>query len=289
MFSYRHSFHAGNHADVLKHLTQMLIIEKLLQKNKPAIYFDTHSGGGLYDLSGEEALKTEEFRDGIGKLSASVDGSHPAISRYLDLVERFARHQQYPGSPMIASEMLREQDRMVLMEYHNTEIDNLRHHLTKGDVQCDLGIHHRDGFEGLLAMLPPTPARGLVLIDPPYEVLDEYQQVTSAMQAAFKKWPIGTYALWYPLLSSRAGAKSGQSERMLGTLSQLDAKNILSVTLQVKDNQEDSGMYGSGLLIVNAPWQLDETLQQVLPELHDALVDDPATGTYSVAWLKQPD
>lgn len=288
MLSYRHSFHAGNHADVLKHITQMLIINKLKLKEKPAIYIDTHSGAGLYDLQSAEAQKTKEYLSGVECLQVA-HSQHEDIRKYQQLISEFLTQDQYPGSPLIAARTLREQDRLICMELHNTEIDNLRQNLSTTECAASLAIHHRDGYEGLLAFLPPNPARGLVLIDPSYEVSDEYQQVTNTLEKALNKWPIGIYAIWYPLLSSRAGKKAGLSENMLKKISALDCKSVLNVALHVTENDGETGMYGSGMVIINAPWQLDVELESVVPALFSQLVKADTPGKAIVEWLKQAD
>ncbi|TRY30061.1 23S rRNA (adenine(2030)-N(6))-methyltransferase RlmJ [Aliiglaciecola sp. M165] len=282
MLSYRHSFHAGNHADVLKHLILMMVLNSIRKKDKPAIYIDTHSGAGLYALDSAEALQNSEFVSGIEKLKP-YSGEQEAINAYRELLVSFENRNQYPGSPLIAANMLRKQDKLALMEFHNNEVNNLKKAMAHAGAVSEVGVHHRDGFEGLVALLPPKPSRGLVLIDPPYERIEEYDFVLQTMQKSLKKWPTGIYLIWYPLLSSRAAKKSGKSEKMVLDISQLSVKNALNITFQVEENTEDAGMYGSGLLILNAPWKLDEQLQSALPEISKLL-----TGTsdnYSLQWL----
>ncbi|GAA0851965.1 23S rRNA (adenine(2030)-N(6))-methyltransferase RlmJ [Aliiglaciecola litoralis] len=284
MLSYRHGFHAGNHADVLKHIVQMLVTEKLLQKSKPFIYIDTHAGAGLYSLNGEEALKTREFETGISKITHQQQNS--VLDDYVNLTQEYMANQQYPGSPLIAASLLRTQDKIVLMEYHNNEVVNLRNNLRGLSFDAKAAIHHRDGFEGLLALLPPNPARGMVLIDPPYEVHTEYDQVLSTVKQALKKWSTGVYIIWYPLLSARAGKKSGMSESLCVQLAQLNCKNLLDVRMQIAANTEDAGMYGSGLAILNAPWQLDDAISQMLPEINKLLSNDDFQATSDCTWRK---
>lgn len=284
MLSYRHSFHAGNHADVLKHIVQSLILEKVTQKQKPAIYIDTHAGGGLYDLGSKESLKTNEFLDGVTML-LNHSAAEPALKRYQQRIERFTTDNHYPGSPLIAASILREQDNMVLIEYHNSEIENLKLNVKNHIETTKTAVHHRDGYEGLIGLLPPTPARGLVLIDPPYEVKGEYQQVLDTLIIALRKWSTGIYAIWYPLLSSRAGTKAGLSEKLCQSVSELPVKSVLNVTLQVANNNADAGMYGSGVVIINPPWELDTQLESMLPELCVTLKRDVEVKA-SVEWLK---
>ena len=294
MLSYRHSFHAGNHGDVLKHICQMLIINKLKSKSKGFVYIDTHSGAGLYDLAGEEANKTNEHSQGIGRLS-DYQGNNQAILDYQALCANYLRHSQYPGSPEIASFMLREQDSAVLMELHNQEIINLKNNIRGANI----AIHHRDGYEGLLAMTPPRLPRGMVLIDPSYEVADEYQQVIDTVCQTYKRWSTGIYAIWYPLLSSRvragkdntlyASTKSGLSELMLETLAQQNFKNLLTIEMRVANETQYAGMYGTGMAIINAPWQFDEQMQTCLEELTLLWTNNsenpPQNAEFSVKWL----
>lgn len=278
MFSYRHSFHAGNHADVLKHLCQMLILQKLSIKTKPWTYIDTHSGAGLYSLASEESQKTAEYLQGIERLSGYT-GECTAILNYQTLVNQFLQQDEYPGSPQIAAQLARENDKLVCMEFHNNEIANLKRNM-RGTAA---GIHHRDGFEGLLAVSPPKPARGLVLIDPPYELANEYDLVVDTVAKALKKWSSAVIAIWYPLLGGRAGAKQPLANIMLDSLCELPCNNLLTVEMEVEQHNQDSGMYGSGLAIINAPWQLDEDLRQCIPQLHQLLTIDPNT-TYRIDW-----
>ncbi|MFT4939265.1 MAG: 23S rRNA (adenine2030-N6)-methyltransferase [Paraglaciecola sp.] len=301
MFSYRHSFHAGNHGDVLKHICQMLIINKLKSKDKGFVYIDTHSGAGLYDLAGDEAKKTNEYAHGIARVS-TYQGNNQAILDYQALCAKYLRHNQYPGSPEIANSMLREQDSAVLMEWHNQEIDNLKNNIRGTNV----AIHHRDGYEGLIAMTPPRLPRGMVLIDPSYEVADEYQQVVDTVSQTYKRWTTGIYAIWYPLLSSRvrsakddtfyASGKSGLSEQMLASLAQQNFKNLLTIEMCVADEDQYAGMYGTGMAIINAPWQLDEQMQTCLEELTPLLSQgaekqsqsangQPNKASFSIKWL----
>lgn len=266
MFSYRHAFHAGNHADVLKHICQRLILEKLKAKDKPYIVIDTHSGAGCYDLDSEQALKTAEFSTGIDKLiEAQPDNAD--INSYLQWVQGYRQNQQYPGSPKLSADLSREQDKLCLMEWHNQEIHNLKRNMGR---DSRIAIHHRDGYEGLLAMVPPKPARGLVLIDPSYEVPEDYQNVVSVVDKAYSKWTTGIFAIWYPILAK----KRDKSQKMLGQLAQKNFKSLLTVELDVKGQAEELGMHGSGMAIINAPWQFAEQAEAVLTQLVPALAED---------------
>lgn len=288
MLSYRHSFHAGNHGDVLKHICQMLVIDKLKSKDKGFCYFDTHSGGGLYQLNSEESLKTNEFKQGIERLTGH-SFQNEAINNYLSLVSAYKEFNQYPGSPEIAKSMLRPQDKLILMEWHNQEIQNLKSNIGNKNI----AIHHRDGYEGLLALTPPDMQRGMVLIDPSYEVASEYQQVVSTVATAYKKWNSAIYVIWYPLISDRKAAnasfdssisKKGKSEVMIESFTQQSFKNLLKIELCVTNGSEAGGMYGSGMLIINAPWKLDEKIKESLQELSPLMAQNDS-ASYSVDWL----
>lgn len=290
MLSYRHGFHAGNHGDVLKHLCQMLLIEKLKTKDKGFVYFDTHSGAGVYQLDSIEAQKTKEFKQGIERVRAHRSDNEQ-IAEYLTLVSNYKKFAQYPGSPEIAKCLLRSQDKIVLMEWHNQEIKQLKSNIGGKNIS----IHHRDGYEGLKALTPPSLPRGLVLIDPSYEVADEYQQVVDTLCEVQKKWPSAIFAIWYPLLSRRkiddssfqsSMSKKGKSQDMVDELASQPFKNMLKVELCVTSSDESEGMYGSGMAIINAPWQFDKQIDVCLKELTPLLIQN-ASGSYSVDWLIQ--
>lgn len=274
MFSYRHEFHAGNHADVLKHVSLVAMLEYLKQKDKGFVYFDTHAGGAKYSLSSENALKTQEFEQGIN-LTQNAQFSSDILKRYLALVSPYLSQGEYLGSPLIAYELMRTVDRAVLMEWHNNEVEVLRDHCLGLD---GVSIHHRDGFEGVVACLPHEIRRGVVLIDPPYEKYSEYKQVTQCVKDCLKRWKNGTYAIWYPMLTGeKAGFRS-----MLEQLARLPCKNMINISLQVRKQSE--GMYGSGMCIVNPSWQLANQMESVLEELTPLLAQDDY-ATYKIDWL----
>ena len=288
MLSYRHSFHAGNHGDVLKHICQMLIIDKLKSKDKGFCYFDTHSGAGVYQLNSEESLKTNEFKQGIECLTGH-SFHNEAINSYLSLVNAYRVFNQYPGSPEIAKSMLRPQDKLTLMEWHNQEIQNLKSNIGGKNIS----IHHRDGYEGLLALTPPDMQRGMVLIDPSYEMASEYQQVVDTVAMAYKKWSSAIYVIWYPLINDRkvanatfdsSASKKGKSEAMIENFTQQAFKNLLKIELCVTNASDAAGMHGSGMLIINAPWKLDEKIRESLQEL-SPLMAQSESASYSVDWL----
>lgn len=285
MLSYRHGFHAGNHADLLKHLTLVLVLQKLCEKSKPFSYLDTHAGAGLYDLDSEEASKTKESEDGVIKFMQAKGTLNSHLDSYLTLLRPFVEQRRYPGSPAIANSLMREQDNIQLVELHSSEVSHLSSHFHK---QTKVSVHHRDGFEGLVALTPPQPARGLALIDPSYELIDDYSKVIKSVETSLRKWATGIFLIWYPLLSERpdklaANNKVGQSERMLKALSALPSGNMLTAEFIAEDTAK-GGMYGSGMAIINAPWQLDIKLGAALRELSSLL----SATDYSMQWLRQP-
>lgn len=279
MLSYRHAFHAGNHADVLKHATLALLLESFKRKDKPFIYIDTHAGAGVYDLRGKWAGKTGESEWGIGRIWEQ-QAQWSLLEAYFQTIRSHnpdGRLHYYPGSPDIAAQLLRSQDKLILSELHNNEVEMLRGNM-RGDKR--VGIHNRDGFEALPAILPPAPRRGLVLIDPPYELKADYSRVVETLTKAYKRWATGTYVVWYPLLAKRRD----HSQLLLKKLAQHSA-NVLVAELEVEAQQIELGMHGSGLAIINAPWQLDEQLKLILPRLANVLALTEESK-WRVAWLK---
>ncbi|WGO97545.1 23S rRNA (adenine(2030)-N(6))-methyltransferase RlmJ [Saccharophagus degradans] len=287
MLSYLHGYHAGNFADVHKHCTLMLLLKKLHAKNTPITYIDTHAGAGLYALDDEKAEKTRESQLGVDALLASKTGvTHSAITEYLHLLASVRVSKQhtlgehaYPGSPAIAQALLREQDFGILMELHNNEVGKLKQHF-KRDTR--LSIHHRDGFEGLAALTPPSTARGLALIDPSYELTSDYHQLISSLQTATARWRTGVFAVWYPIL---AGEKN-HADFIKRKLAQLDVASVLNSELHIYTKEKNDGMIGSGMAIINAPWQLDTELESLLPELETLLAQSSKVKN-KVEWLKE--
>lgn len=259
MLSYRHAFHAGNHADILKHWVEVLCIEYLKKKDKPFFYIDTHAGAGVYALYEGYAQKTSEYKDGIGRLWGQKNA--PDVFReLLDCVRACNETtlKYYPGSPSIAAQLLRPDDRLRLVEMHTSDLRHLGKNL--GD-DPRVQVIDGDGFEQIKALLPPPSRRGLVLIDPPYEIKDDYRRVLSGLQEGLKRFATGTYLVWYPLLNAN------YSQRFAGQLQQLPADNWLNVQLQVTEMPSGHGMYGSGMFVINPPYVLREQLLQGLPWL----------------------
>ena len=279
MLSYRHSYHAGNFADVLKHSVLIHILDYLKKKQKPFCYVDTHAGAGNYLLNSEQAEKTQEYQQGIAKLW-KADNLPPALAAYVNVIKAFnieATLNRYPGSPMIARHLLRPQDRLFLYELHNTEIEILRQSVNK-DKRVQ--IAHEDGFKRSLAIMPPQQRRGLVLIDPSYEIKTDYNQVLETIKQMYKRFATGTYALWYPVV---------QRQRINELEQKIHASSLRNVQLfelaQLADS-DAQGMTASGMIIVNPPWTLKTEMQQTLPYLADKL-GLANQGSYRIEQLKE--
>ncbi|EEY97904.1 hypothetical protein VOA_002920 [Vibrio sp. RC586] len=276
MLSYRHSFHAGNHADVLKHIVQSLILNSLQQKEKPFVYHDTHSGVGRYDLTHEWSEKTGEYKQGIARVWQQ-DNIPAELNSYLDAIRQLNQGETlryYPGSPRVARAHLREQDRMVLTELHPSDYPLLEQEFHR-DRQ--VSIYKEDGFARLKASLPPQERRGLVLIDPPYELAKEYRDVVQAIAQSYKRWATGIYAIWYPVVNRC------DIDDMLEGLQGLGIRKILQIELGVSPDTNERGMTASGMIVVNPPWTLESQMQTILPFLKQAIA--PATGHYKVEWV----
>lgn len=260
MLSYRHSFHAGNFADVLKHTVMVAILNHLLKKDKPFCYFDTHSGCGAYSLYSSEALKTKEFKNGIMQLWERTD-LPLTIQNYVDQVVAFNGNKSltvYPGSPSIAGQMKRQSDRMFLFELHPNEFINMRANF------CDVRktkIANTDGLAGLIANLPPKERRGCVLIDPSYENQSEYQSVVDIIQKSIKRFATGIYALWYPVVYRKT------IKNLQRNILKTGIRNIQLFELGVKADSDETGMTSSGMIVINPPWTLKNEMQLALPFL----------------------
>ncbi len=276
MLSYRHSFHAGNHADVLKHIVQSLILNALQQKEKPFVYHDTHSGVGRYDLTHEWSEKTGEYKQGIARIWQQ-NVTPPAIQSYLDAVKALNESEElryYPGSPRVARAHLRAQDRMVLTELHPSDYPLLEQEFHR-DRQ--VSIYKEDGFQRLIGSLPPQERRGLVLIDPPYELAKEYSDVVRAIAQSYKRWATGIYAIWYPVVNRDT------IDDMLEGLESLGIHKILQIELGVSPDTHERGMTASGMIVINPPWTLEGQMKEILPFLQQAIA--PVTGHFKVEWV----
>ena len=272
MLSYRHGFHAGNHADVFKHVALVALLRILVRKDKPVVVVDTHAGAGMYSLEQGFAAKNAEYRDGIARLWARDDLPEP-VADYLDQVRAVNADgvlRQYPGSPRIALGVLRPQDRLRLFELHSTEGRILAQQFAQDGRR--VSVIAGDGFAGLKALLPPPSRRGLVLIDPSYELAPDYRAVVVALQEAMQRFATGTYVVWYPLLQRRESVQLPDALRRAAGAAGAD---WLDVALQVKTpSPEGRGLHGSGLFVVNPPWTFSGTMHGVMPWLTRALAQD---------------
>ena len=269
MLSYRHAFHAGNHADVLKHAVLVQLIGYLRKKDKPLWYIDTHAGAAGYALNEAWAQKNAEFETGIARLWAR-DDAPASLAGYMDEVRALNPDGElrfYPGSAQIATQMLREQDRMRLFELHSTESRGLKEHFSRDSPR--VLVQAGDGFDGLKSVLPPSSRRGLVLIDPSYEDKRDYARARAALEDALQRFATGVYVLWYPIVQRR------ESQQYPESLKRLQRKDWLHVALTVKAPAADGfGLHGSGLYILNPPWDLPAMLEEAMPYLVKVLGQD---------------
>jgi len=277
MLSYRHSFHAGNFADVLKHIILIHSLDYLRKKDKPFCCIDTHAGPGKYELDSEYALKNREFDTGIGKLWRR-NGLPDCVARYVSLIKGFNgpdKLTRYPGSPLIAKQLLRDKDRLCLFELHNTEIKSLS---ALADKDKRINVFHADGLKASLKLLPPFERRGLVLIDPSYELKSDYPQVVETLIAMHKRFATGTYALWYPVVDRN---RNQQLERAIQASG---IRNVQLFELGIRADSNEHGMTASGMIVINPPWTLAAEMTQVLPWLADVLGND-GQGFYRIQTL----
>ena len=283
--NYRHIYHAGNFADCLKHIVLCRILDYLKKKDKPFFSLDTHAGIGLYDLSAEEAQKTGEWQDGIGRLVSSGETSipphlAPILSSYLGAIRSLNPDgglNLYPGSPKLIQMLSREQDRATFVEMHASDVEELsascRH-----DRRCH--VRRDDGWVALRADLPPKERRGLVLIDPPYEEAGEYDRMVSQWLKGYKRWPTGTYCLWYPIKAQR------EADRMAEQFAEAGIENSLRAELIIHKLDTAKRLNGTGLIIINPPFTLHDELQQLLPFLADRL--GQSAWRSHLDWIRPP-
>ncbi len=286
MFSYRHAFHAGNHADVLKHAILLHTLEYFNRKDAPYWVIDTHAGAGLYALDGDWANKNAEFADGIGRLWERQD-LPPILADYVQRVRLDnpdGRLRHYAGSPWLTLDALRDRDRLRLFEMHPTESGVLAKNLEQTTRQHlrQTTIYATDGFEGMKALLPPPTRRGLVLIDPSYEDKQDYRRTLTAVKEGIKRFATGTYAVWYPLVQRR------EAVDMARQLERLPVKSWLHATLSVKHPSTDGfGLHGSGMFLVNPPWTLEAALKEAMPYLARELAQDNR-ASYTLQYVENP-
>ena len=301
MFSYRHAFHAGNHADVLKHTVLIAILRHLLQKDTALTVFDTHAGAGLYRLDGEYAETSGEAAHGFLRLIAAsikppapvkqasaaaksiAEGLAPVIQDYLDLVASFnnkGSHKVYPGSPFIIQRLLGERDKLKVFEIHPTDAKTLSANIAQLEAGRQVAVLREDGFEGIKKFLPPPARRALVLSDPSYEIKNDYARVVAMVADSLTRFATGTYAVWYPLIPR---PEAHDVPRKLKTLATKAGKSWLNATLTVKSSKLTSdeagevkrpGLPASGMFIINPPHTLKAALQLALPQLAEILGQD---------------
>ena len=281
MLSYRHAFHAGNHADVLKHYTLSLVLDYFNQKDKPYWMIDTHAGAGLYALKSDFAQKNTEYEEGIARLLATqhLPDTLTSFVKIIQSVNHNYPIQFYPGSPKIAAHFLRADDKLRLFELHPSDYQILLEHFANRGRQTK--IEMQDGFNGIKACLPPPTKRAVVLIDPPYELKTDYTRVVNCIKDSLKRFSTGTYIIWYPLL------QRPEPEELLITLKKIANQDWLNVSLTVQNKSIDGfGMYGSGIFIINPPWTMPKILQNSMPILTELLAVDTTAEfnlDYSIA------
>lgn len=271
--NYRHAFHAGNFADVIKHIVLARILTYLHEKPAAFRVIDTHAGAGVYDLTGEEAQRGGEWRTGIARLMQArfSDPVAALVAPYLDIVRAFNPQRDliaYPGSPLIARALLRPQDRLVACELEPKARKQLIASLRR-DTQAR--VVDLDGWMALPAFVPPNERRGLVLIDPPFESRDEFAHLADGFAAAHEKWPTGIYMLWYPVKERRATDALAKHVASIANASDETQSKCLRVEFSVAPSTPDGGLVSAGLLIVNPPWTLAADLKTILPELEKPL------------------
>jgi 23S rRNA (adenine2030-N6)-methyltransferase len=274
MFSYRHAFHAGSHADILKHLTLIHLVEYLQEKPGALTIIDTHAGAGIYSLKDGFAAVSKEAEGGIFRLLKFVEAGNTtakSVKKYLALVQADSMGNElttYPGSPFILARLLRPQDRLKLFELHPKEIDILRHNVRELTQAKQIDVYAEDSFARLKGLVPPPSRRGLVLIDPSYEDKQDYRYLELALEEALQRFVTGCYAIWYPIISRRESA--GLPDRMK-KIAASHTRSWLQAELRVENAPGERRLQASGMFIINPPWTLEKHLSEALPTLTKAL------------------
>jgi 23S rRNA (adenine2030-N6)-methyltransferase len=274
MFSYRHAFHAGSHADILKHLTLIHLVEYLQEKPVALTMVDTHAGAGIYSLEDGFAAVSKEAEGGIYRLLKFKEAGNPipeSVQTYLDCIEAEnvgGEFKTYPGSPFILARLLRPQDRLKLFELHPKEIDILRHNIGELKQSKQIDIYAEDSFSRLKGLLPPPSRRGLVLIDPSYEDKQDYRYLELAIEEALQRFATGCYAVWYPILSRRESIALPDRMKKICAAHQ---RSWLHTELRVENAPGERRLQASGMFIINPPWTLEKHLADALPTLTKAL------------------
>jgi len=263
--NYKHAYHVGSVADVFKHCVVIQLLQALAQKPSAFSYIETHAGAPFYNLLEKEAQKTNEYQEGIGKLWKAKKIQHPAIISYLETIKSYNPSGdllEYPGSSVIARDYLRPIDEAVFCELHPEIHKPLRYHFYP-DKQSH--VHHRDGYEALLALIPPKTKRGLVLIDPPFENPNEFEHITQLLKKAAERWSQGIYTVWFPI------KHYDLVREFYHSIKKLNLSDVLTVECWVRQDKLGQRLNGSGLLIVNPPWQFNKLLNGFLPEFAQLL------------------
>ena len=284
MFSYRHAFHAGNHADVLKHTVLIAALQHLTEKDAALTVLDTHAGAGLYRLDGDYASTSGEAADGIVRLFApTAPALTPALQAYVDMVRAFNQGNTlrvYPGSPFITQRLLRDHDKLKLFELHPTDLRALAGNVAQLEAGRQVAVLHEDGFEGIKKFLPPPARRALVLCDPSYEIKSDYAKVLDMAADSLKRFATGTYTFWYPIIPR---PEAHDLPRRLKTLATKAGKSWLHATLTVKNSKltenaagdvKRPGLPASGMFLINPPFTLKAALKTALPQMVELLAQD---------------
>jgi 23S rRNA (adenine2030-N6)-methyltransferase len=274
MFSYRHAFHAGSHADILKHLTLIHLVEYLQEKPGALTIIDTHAGAGIYSLKDGFAAVSKEAEGGIFRLLKFVEEGNTtteSVKKYLALVQAEnigSELSSYPGSPFILARLLRPQDRLKLFELHPKEIDILRHNVRELRQAKQIDVYAEDSFARLKGLVPPPSRRGLVLIDPSYEDKNDYRYLELALEEALQRFATGCYAIWYPIISRR---ESAALPNRMKKIAASHTRSWLQAELRVENAPGERRLQASGMFIINPPWTLEKHLSEALPTLTKAL------------------
>ena len=274
MFSYRHAFHAGSHADILKHLTLMHLVEYLQEKPGALTIIDTHAGAGIYSLKDGFAAVSKEAEGGIFRLLKFIEAGNPSaesVKKYVALIQAENMGSElttYPGSPFILASLLRPQDRLKLFELHPKEIDILRHNVRELTQAKQIDVYAEDSFARLKGLVPPPSRRGLVLIDPSYEDKQDYRYLELALEEALQRFATGCYAIWYPMISRRESAALPDRMKKIAAS---HTRSWLQAELRVENAPGERRLQASGMFIINPPWTLEKHLAEALPTLTKAL------------------
>ena len=277
MLSYRHAYHAGNFADVFKHTALTLLVGALLHKDKPFFYLDTHAGAGIYDLNSAIPRKNREYEGGVARLWRSENVPEP-LRDYMRALRSFnpdGLMNVYPGSPRLVRSFLRPLDRMILCDLHNTDLAVLRAEF-EGDRQVT--VQQQDAYQALKALLPPKERRGLVLIDPAFELKDERARLLEGLKAAWQRWPTGIYAVWYPIQDRPT------VEWFHRQLKRAGIEKILYAELRIFDEERPLRMNGTGMVVINPPWHFAEQIETAGTWLWPVL-SPQGEGGFHLEWL----